>query len=155
MEKQLLLEVLNEIRKGAAKLLNEALDFVNDPKKNGMDSVKELLDVISEKIEIGKEVLSPESIKIALSYREIFRDAVTFKELVSLIKREYTLSPGMSVCVLKTEKKNAFPVFDIMACSAEKEIQFAPACPWCHVVVAAPDPELLKMFGEKSMLVLK
>ncbi len=155
MKNFLSLEAFETIRKAGEKLFNETLEQLNKKDENGKTPVTRLFDAISEKIEIGKTVLSPDSIKIALSYREFSLESIKFEKLLSIVKREYTLSPGMSICVLKTAGENGFTEFDIMACSAEKEVVFKPLCPWCHVVVAFPDPELLKMFGEKNMLVLK
>lgn len=150
-----LIALFEEIRKASAKLINEAIELLNRPDANGKTPFERIFDEISEKIKQGTEALSPEAIKIALSYHEISRETITFQELVAIIKRDYKLTPGMNVCVLKTQKENEFTEFDIMACSAEKNVLFNPQYPWCHIVVAAPDPEFLKMFGEKSMLVLK
>lgn len=154
MQKEALLKFFEEIRKTCSKALGETLNSGN--KRNSGDNfISDLFNEISKKIEAGKEILSPEALKLALSYREFSCESITFKELVSIVKREFTLSQGMSICVLKTEKENKFHEFDIMACSSENEILFSATCPWCHVIVAIPDPELVKMFGEKSMLVLK
>ena len=150
-----LIALFEEIRKASAKLVNEAIELLNRPDANGKTPLERIFDEISEKIKQGTEVLSPEAIKIALSYHEISRETITFQELVAIIKRDYKLTPGINVCVLKTQKANEFTEFDIMACSTEKNVLFNPQYPWCHIVVAAPDPEFLKMFGEKSMLVLK
>lgn len=153
--KNISLVLFEEIRKASAKLINETMGLFNQPDANGKTPVERLFDGIAEKIKQGADALSPEAIKIALSYHEISRETITFKELVEIIKRDYKLTQGMNVCVLKTQKENEFTEFDIMACSAEKEVLFDPQYPWCHIVVAVPDPEFLKMFGEKSMLVLK
>lgn len=148
-------DVFEAIRKAGEKLFNETIGQLNEKDANGKTPVTRLVDGISEKIETGMNALSPDAIKIALSYREISLESIKFDKLIAIIKREYSLSPGMSICVLKTVGENGFTELDIMACSAEKEVIFKPTCPWCHVVVAFPDPEFLKMFGEKNMLVLK
>ena len=149
------LETFKMIREVGEKLLGETLEHLNEKDANGKTPVTRLLDAISEKIEVGKTALSPESIKIALSYREFSFESIKFGELVDVIKKEYVLSPEMSICVLKTETEDGFTEFDIMACSENKDIMFNSKCPWCHFAVAFPDQEFIKMFGEKSMLVLK
>ena len=150
-----LIALFEEIRKASGKLINETIELLNRPDASGRTPVERIFDDISAKIKQGTEALSPEAIKIALSYHEISRETITFQELVAIIKRDYKLTPGMNVCVLKTQKETGFTEFDIMACSAEKNVLFTPQCPWCHIIVAVPDAEFLKMFGEKSMLVLK
>ena len=155
MTEKMIIEAFEGIRKACAQLFNEALNSANKAADDGQALLARLLDGVAKKIEISKTVLSPEAIKIALSYREFFRETITFKELLAIVKQEFALHPGMTVCVLKTMAEKEFPTFDIVACSETKEVLFNSMCPWCHVVVANPDPELLKMFGEKSMLVLK
>ena len=150
-----LIALFEEIRKASAKLINETIELLNRPDASGRTPVERVFDEISAKIKQGTEALSPEAIKIALSYHEISRETITFQELVTIIKQDYKLTPGMNVCVLKTQKETGFTEFDIMACSAEKNVLFTPQCPWCHIIVAVPDAEFLKMFGEKNMLVLK
>ena len=155
MKEDALIRLFEAIRKAASQAVDEAMDFLTKPDATGKTPVTRIFDAISETIRNGKEAISPEAIKMALSYREICCETIAFKDLVEIIKREYKLSPGTSICVLKTENEATCTAFDIMACSAEKEILFEAAYPWCHLIVANPDPELLKTFGEKTMLVLK
>lgn len=149
------LETFELIREAGVKLFNETLEHLNEKDANGKTPIMRMLDTITEKIEVGKTILSPESIKIALSYREFSFESIKFDKLVEIIKHEYALSPGMSICVLKTVAENGFTELDIMACSATKEVLFNSGCPWCHIVVAMPDSEFVNMFGEKNMLMLK
>ena len=144
-------ELFEVIRKTAEGLLKSAKDFLE---KNGKTIAEPLFKSISEEIKEKGKVLSIESIKIALSYHEFYKESITFEELLAIIKRDFTLHQGMSICILKTEKSGV-TIFDIMACSAEQEILFAPSCPWYHIVVSSPDQNFLKMFNNKEMLVLK
>lgn len=149
------LEIFEMIREAGKKLFNETLEQLNEKDANGKTPIMRMFDSLAEKLETGKKVLSPESIKIALSYREFSLETIKFEKIIEIVKHEYTLSAGMSICILKTETEDGFTELDIMACSAGNEVLFNSQCPWCHFVIAVLDSELVKMFGEKNMLVLK
>ena len=108
---------------------------------------------IKQKCSDARQIMSEESIKLALHYREIGCPELTFEMLLSKIKATYALSRGMSVCVL--HRAGIGDVFDVVARSATGELQFSVESPWCRFIVARPDPKLLSLFGGKTMMVLK
>ena len=119
------------------------------------ENAQGLGDVLSpEKI---KNALSPEAIKLALSYEECTKATLGFEELVKLIKQKYTIKPGIRICVLKKEAQGELDVstLDVVALNDQDEPEFSAFSPWCHIIVAKFDEELINKFNGKSMLVLK
>lgn len=149
-----LLEFLKPIREVAEKAWNDIQTSLKTPDAQGNTPIDRILQSIQNKVEIGCEVLSPEAIKIALGYHEISRESLSFSDLVSIVKQNYSLTPGIKVCVLKSIN-NDITNLDIVACSTDNHVMFDATHPWCHVIICAPAADLLKMFENKSMLVLQ
>jgi len=149
-----LLALLEPIREVAEKAWNDIQTGLKTPDAQGKTPIDRLFQSIQNKVEIGCEILSPEAIKIALGYHEISRESLSFADLVSIVKQNYSLTPGIKVCVLKSIN-NGITNLDIVACSADNHVMFNTTHPWCHVIVCAPAADLLKMFENKSMLVLQ
>lgn len=146
-------KVVQAIRIAAVQAWNSLQKWINTPDATGRSPKDKMIEFIRSKAEAAAQAISPEAIKIALAYSEKSYLELNFKDLLALVKQSYALKPGMRVCILMT--KGDITVFDIMACNEKNEIAFSTTCPWCHLIVANPDAELVQMFGDKSMLVLK
>ena len=146
-------KVIDTIRIAAVQAWNSLQKWIDTPDATGNSPKDKMIEFIRSKAEAAAQAISPEEIKVALSYSEKSYLELNFKDLLALVKQSYTLKPGMRICVLMT--KGDISVFDIMACNEKNEIAFSTTCPWSHLIVANPDIGLIQMFGDKSMLVLK
>jgi hypothetical protein len=147
-------KTIDVIREMAKKAWNKIQDWATTQDETGRSPLDKLGDVIREQVENAKASFSPEALKVAMCYEERAITRLSFKELVDLVKKSYSLKPGMRICILKTASRDIC-VLDVMACDANDEIDFSPMRPWLRLVVAEIDADLVSMFGSKSMLVLK
>lgn len=146
-------EYAKKIREVAAKVLQDGREWWERPGADGKSPRDRFAEEIRRRLEGLGEVLTLEGLKIALSYKEESRYTLTFEELVSYVKSCYRLTPGVRICVLKTDGDAS--QLDIMVCDANNNVDFGPTCPWTHFIVGELDARLREMFAEKSMLVLK
>ena len=146
-------ENAEKVREVAAKVLQAGKEWWERPGSDGKSPKDRFEEEIRRRLETLGEVLSPNGLKVALSYKEESRYTLTFEDLVSYVKGSYRLTPGVRICVLKTE--GDIPQLDIMVCDADNNVDFGPTCPWTHFIVGELDARLLEMFAGKSMLVLK
>ena len=145
--------LIEALRETAMKAWNSIQEVIAGPTAAGKSPMDMVIDFVQKQAIKAKEALSPDAIKLALAYEEKCLIDLDFKELLSFVKKTYSLKPGMRICILMT--KDSIVKFDIMACNEKNEITFSASSPWCHLVVADPSAELIAMFGDKSMLVLK
>lgn len=145
--------LIEALREAAMKGWNSIQEVIAGPEARGKAPMDMLVDFVRKQVDKAKEILSPDAIKLALAYEEKCLESLEFKDLVAIVKKTYSLEPGKRICVLMT--KGEITKFDIVACNEKNEIEFSMMSPWCHLVVANPSAELIAMFGDKSMLVLK
>lgn len=146
-------ELIKKIKDVAAKAMERVIVWLNTPDATGKSPRDRLMEEISRHLDGVKGVLTPEGLKIALSYKEESRESLSFQDMLTYIKTNYKLEPGVRVCVLKTD--GDIVQFDIMVCDMDNNPSFSPIRPWVHFNVLVVDDALINMFGDKSLLVLK
>ncbi len=145
--------IITDIAKFITEQVGKIWSWLNELGPSGKSVMDRLVEESKKRAEALKEMLTVEGIKIALSYEEHARNTLSFAELLKYVKSSYSLKPGDRVCVLKVE--DDVYKFDIMAVGTNDEVLFSPTRPWSRFIVANPDPELLRLFDDKSMLILK
>lgn len=146
-------KVLAKIKEVVAVVMTKVVEVINTPDATGKSPKDYLIDEVRHRFAGLKEVLTTEGLKIALSYKEESRESLSFQDLLSYIKTNFKLEPGVRVCILKTD--GDVVQLDIMVCDVNNNPSFSPVRPWVHFNVVTLDDGLLNMFCGKQMLVLK
>lgn len=146
-------KIVENLKKLGTEAFNAAVKWLDQPDATGKSPKDKFVDEVKKLAEAAQVVFSPEGLKVALSYEEHSVATITFPELLSKVKKSYSLKPGERICILKSD--GDVYTFDVIAVSADNEVLFSPVHPWSRYIVANPDEAFLRMFVDKPMLVLK
>lgn len=146
--------IVEYLKKHAIEIAILIKEQLSKPGEDGKSKIDNIIDFLRD--EVGKRAkvaVSPEAIKLALSYVEKHELSMTMEDLIKFVKGTYKLTPGDRVCIYRATTD--VEVLEIMAVDTDNNPIISPTKPWSRIYLAMMDSSLVSAFGGKDLLVLK
>ncbi len=147
-------EIASFLKKHAVEIAILIKGELTKPDKDGKSKIDHIVAFLRE--EVGRRAkvsVSPEAIKLALSYVEKHELSMTMEDLIKFVKGTYKLTPGDRVCIYRATTD--VEILEIMAVDTDNNPIISPTKPWSRIYLAMMDSSLVSAFGGKDLLVLK